>query len=233
MRRSFIVPSPNRDNLTRWATDVHNFLRDATSGAVDPQTILMQRQVGGEKPTTDGLLMWDQDGYPVVSKDNAWHRLAVADYDYGVGNALFNRVTQITAAAVNTAYAIQFDAPVFATGISRATGNLTRIVFANAGLYRLSFTAQIASSSASTIEFRFWPRVNGTDISGSTMVASLHNNGATIVVSRDSLFQFAAGDYIEAMWATDSTNGFLEAHAATAYAPASPSVTMAINRVLT
>lgn len=233
MRRSFIVPSPNRDNLTRWATDVHNFLRDATSGAVDPQTILMQRQIGGEKPTTDGLLMWSESGYPVVSKDNAWHRLAVADYDYGVGNALFGRATSVTAAAVNTAYAIQFDAPAFATGISRDPANLTRIVFANAGLYRLSFTAQISSSTSSALEFRFWPKVNGTNISGSTMVASLHNNGGTIVVSRDSLFQFAAGDYIEAMWATEDINGFLEAHAATAYAPASPSVTMAINRVLT
>ena len=233
MRRSFIVPSPNRDNLTRWATDVHNFLRDATSGAVDPQTILMQRQIGGEKATTDGLLMWDQDGYPVVSKDNAWHRLAVADYDYGIGNALFGRATAVTAAAANTAYAILFDAPAFATGISRATGNLTRIVFANAGLYRLSFTAQLASSSASSVELRFWPRVNGTNVGGSTMVGSLHNNGATTVISRDSLFQFAAGDYLEAMWATSSTSAFLEAHAATGYAPASPSVTMAINRVLT
>jgi hypothetical protein len=233
VRRSFIVPSPNKDNITRWATDVHNFLRDATSGSVDAQTVLLQRQIGGEKATTDGLVMWDQDGYPVVSKDDAWHRLAVKDYDYGVGNALFGRATAVTAAASNTAYAIQFDAPVFATGISRDPANLTRIVFASAGLYRLSFTAQMASSSGFTVEFRFWPKVNGTNVGGSTMVGSVHNNGATTVLARDSLFQFAAGDYLEAMWATSSTNGFLEAHAATAYAPASPSVTMAINRVLT
>lgn len=233
MRRSFIVPSPNRDNLTRWATDVHNFLRDATSGSVDPQTILMQRQIGGEKPTTDGLLMWSESGYPVVSKDNAWHRLAVADYDYGVGNALFGRATSVTAAAVNTAYAIQFDAPAFATGISRDPANLTRIVFENAGLYRLSFSAQISSSTASIVHFRFWPRVNGTSYAGSTMVGTLNNNGGTIVVSRDSIFQFAAGDYLEVMWATDHLSGFLEVHAATAYAPASPSATLAINRIIT
>ena len=233
MRRGFIVPSPNRDNLPRWATDVHNFLRDASSGAVDAQTILLQKQIGGEKATTDGLVMWDQDGYPVVSKDNAWHRLAVEGYDYGVGNALFGKAATVTAAAVDTAYAIEFDAPAFATGISRAVGNLTRIVFANAGLYRLSFTAQISSSSASMIHFRFWPKINGTNATGSTMVATLQSNGGTMVVSRDSIFQFAAGDYLEAMWATDNTNGFLENHAATAYAPASPSATIAINRVIT
>ncbi len=233
MRRSFIVPTPNRDNITRWATDVHNFLRDATSGSVDAQTILLQKQIGGEKATTDGLVMWDQDGYPVVSKDNAWHRLAVEGYDYGVGNALFGKAATVTAAAVDTAYAIQFDAPAFATGISRAVGNLTRLVFANAGLYRLSFTAQISASTASTVEMRFWPKVNGANVSGSTMVASQHNNGGTTVVARDSLFQFAAGDYFEAMWATDNINGFLEAHAATAYAPASPSAALAISRVIT
>lgn len=233
MRRSFIVPSPSKDNLPRWATDIHNFLRDTSSGSVDAQTILLQRQVGGEKATTDGLIMWDEDGYPVVSKDDAWHRLAVADYDYGTGNALFGKATTVTAAAANTAYAIQFDAPAFATGVSRDPSNLTRIVFANAGLYRLSFTAQTTSSSSSAVELRFWPKVNGANVGGSTMVSSLHSNGATTVVARDSLFQFAANDYLEAMWATDSTNGFLEAHAATAYAPASPSVTMAINRVLT
>lgn len=233
MRRGFIVPSPSKDNLPRWATDIHNFLRDSSSGSVDAQTILLQKQVGAEKATTDGLVMWSQAGYPVVSKDDAWHRLAVADYDYGVGNALFGRATSVTAAAADTAYAIQFDAPAFATGISRSPTNLTRIVFANAGLYRLSFTAQISSSSASMIHFRFWPRVNGTNVSGSTMVATLHDNGGTMVVSRDSIFQFAAGDYLEAMWSTENTSGFLEVHAATAYAPASPSVTMAINRVLT
>ena len=233
MRRGFIVPTPNNDNLSRWATDIHNFLRDTSSGAVEAQTVLLQHQVGGEKATTDGLLMWDQDGYPIISKDNAWHRLAVSGYDYGVGNALFGRATSVTAAAANTAYAIQFDAPAFATGISRDPSNLTRIVFANAGLYRLSFTAQISSSTASLVHFRFWPKINGTNATGSTMVATLQSNGGTMVVSRDSIFQFSAGDYLEAMWSTESTNGFLEVHAATAYAPASPSVTMAINRVLT
>jgi hypothetical protein len=186
----------------------------------------MQHQIGGEKATVDGLLMWDTAGYPVVSKDGVWHQLVM-----GNGYAVLNQDASITAAAANTAYAIQFDTPAFADNISLSPTNPTRVVFADGGLYRVSFTAQIASSSGSTVNFRFWPRVNGTDIAGSTMVASLHNNGATIVVSRDSIFQFAAGDYLEAMWATDSTNGSLLAHTAAAYAPASPSVTMAISRV--
>lgn len=227
MKRGFIVPVPTSQNLTRWATDVHNYLRDLDNKVVEPQTVLMQHQIGGEKATVDGLLMWDAvNGYPVVSEGGIWHQLTM-----GNGHAVLVQDANITAAAANTAYAIQFDTPTFANDITLDPINTTRIVFGDGGLYRISFTAQISSSSASTIEFRFWPRVNGTNVTGSTMVASLHNNGATIVVSRDSIFQFAAGDYLEAMWATDSTSGFLEAHASTAYAPASPSATMSISRV--
>ncbi len=226
MKRNFIVPVPTNQTLMRWATDVHNYLRTSGTTAVEPETVLMQHQIGGEKATVDGLLMWDTAGYPVVSRDGVWHQLTM-----GNGHAIFAQDNNITAAAANTAYAIQFDSPTLAENISLDPTNTTRIVFGDGGLYRISFTAQIRSSSGSTVEFRFWPRVNGTNVAGSTMVASLHNNGATIVVSRDSIFQFAAGAYLEAMWATTSTNGYLEAHAATAYAPASPSVTMAISRV--
>ncbi len=226
MKRNFIVPVPTNQTLMRWATDVHNYLRTSGTTAVEPETVLMQHQIGGEKATVDGLLMWDTAGYPVVSRDGVWHQLTM-----GNGHAIFAQDNNITAAAANTAYAIQFDSPALAENISLDPTNTTRIVFGDGGLYRISFTAQIRSSSGSTVEFRFWPRVNGTNVAGSTMVASLHNNGATIVVSRDSIFQFAAGAYLEAMWATTSTNGYLEAHAATAYAPASPSATMAISRV--
>jgi len=226
VKRNFIVPVPTNQTLMRWATDVHNYLRTSGTTAVEPETVLMQHQIGGEKATVDGLLMWDTAGYPVVSRDGVWHQLTM-----GNGHAIFFQDNNITAAAANTAYAIQFDTPALAENISLDPTNTTRIVFGDGGLYRISFTAQIRSSSGSTLEFRFWPRVNGANVAGSTMVASLHNNGATIVVSRDSIFQFAAGDYLEAMWATTSTNGSLEAHAATSYAPASPSATMAISRV--
>ena len=95
----------------------------------------------------------------------------------------------------------------------------------------VSFSAQIASTSASTVNFWFWPRVNGSDVSGSTMKNALHQNGAVLVVSRSAIFNFAAGDYLEAMWAVDSTDGFLDASAATAFAPAAPASTIAITRL--
>lgn len=213
------TPPPVTANLQVWAQNIVNYLQRVASR--------LQFKPASASASDDGILLWDAaGGYPVVSKSGEWRQIILAD-----GHAIFTQDASITAAAADTAYAILFDAPAFAVDITRDPANLTRIVFGDKGLYRISFTAQIVSSSSSTIEFRFWPRVNGTNVTGSTMVASLHNNGATIVVSRDSIFQFEAGDYLEAMWATTSTSGSLLAHAATAYAPASPSVTMAISRI--
>ena len=213
------TPPPVTENLQFWAQNIVTYLRRTASR--------LQFKSVTSSATDEGVIMWDPvGGYPVVSKNDEWRQIVLAD-----GHAIFLQDANVIAAASNTAYAIEFDAPVLAKNISRSVSNPTRIVFEDGGLYRISFTAQIASTSASTVEFRFWPRVNGVDITGSTMVASLHNNGATIVVSRDSIFEFSAGDYLEPMWATTSTNGLLEAHAATAYAPASPSATMAISRV--
>lgn len=225
MKRNFIVPVPTSQTLTRWATDVHNYLRITATNAVEPETILMQHQIGGEKATVDGLLMWDTAGYPVVSKGGEWRQVVLAD-----GYAIFSQDADITAAAPDTAYKIALD-DIASEGITLTGSPATDITFLEAGLYSIAFTAQIASTSSSTVNFRFWPRVNTVDVAGSTIVASLHNNGATITVSRTAIFNFAAGDVLNAMWATDSTNGLLKAHSSTSYAPAAPSVTLAINRV--
>ena len=71
----------------------------------------------------------------------------------------------------------------------------------------------------------------GASASGSTMMNALHQNNAVLVVSRSAIFNFNAGDYLEAMWATSSTSGSLQASAATAFAPAAPASTIAITRL--
>lgn len=213
----FGVPPIGQD-LRTWGEDLRRFLArfwDNVSFKVD-----------GATPTSNGVLLWDDvNGYPVISKNNEWRQIVLAD-----GYAIFGQDADVTAAAPDTAYKIALD-NISAQGITLTGSPLTEITFVEGGLYSIAFTAQIASSSSSTVNFRFWPRVNGSDVTGSTIVASLHNNGATITVSRTAIFSFDAGDVLNVMWATDSTSGSLTAHAATAYAPAAPSVTVAINRV--
>ena len=178
-----------------------------------------------DSAAADGVLMWDREyGYPVVSKNGEWHQIVLEDGQYAGGIT-----ADQTAASINTAYALTYTSST-ADGITNGTP-ASRLVFEEAGQYMIAFSAQIASTSSSTVNFWFWPRVNGTDVSGSTMKNALHQNGSVLVVSRSAIFNFAAGDYLEAMWAVDSNTGFLHSTAATAFAPAAPASTIAITRL--
>ena len=209
---------PVGTNIFAWAEDLRRWLQRSISQLV--------YKSASAKASQDGIIMWDDiNEYPVVSKGGEFRQIVLAD-----GYAFLGQDADITAAAANTAYAITYDTPAMADGISLGTP-ASRIVFEEGGTYLLAFSAQITSTSSSTVDFRFWPRVNGSNMPGSTIRANLHQNDASFVVSRSAVFQMAAGDYLEVMWATDSTSGFLQAAAATAYAPATPSTSLSITRI--
>lgn len=214
---SRVVP-PFTTDARAWAENIRRFLGRALDvlGARDADTVASE----------DGVLLWDREnGYPVVSKDGEFRQIVLAD-----GYAFLGQDADITAASTDTAYAITYDAPQMSSGVTLGTP-ASRIMFAEGGIYLLSFSAQITSTSSSTVAFRFWPRINGTDVAGSTIVANLHQNNATTVVSRTAIFSVNAGDYLEVMWAVDRTSGYLHATAATAYAPSAPSTSLSITRV--
>jgi len=211
-----VVP-PITVDLAAWAENLRRYLGRALNQ--------LDAKDASVSAAEDGVLLWDRvNGYPVVSKNGEWRQVVLEDGRYAGGVT-----TDQTAASTNTAYALTYTSSI-AEGITNGTP-ASRIVFEEAGEYMISFSAQISSTSGSTVNFWFWPRVNGSDVAGSTMKNALHQNGATLVVSRSVIFNFAAGDYLEAMWAVDSTSGFLDATAATAFAPAAPASTIAITRL--
>ena len=213
-----VVP-PFTPDIQSWAENIRKFLGKALNQ--------LDAKDQYSSASEDGVILWDRTNkYPVVSKDGEFVQIVLED-----GHANLIRTTDLTAAAINTAYAIQYDTPTGNEGITLDGTDPTKIVFAEGGEYLLMFSAQISSTSSSTVNFYFWPRLNGTDATGSTMVNALHQNNATLVVSRAAKFDVAAGDYLQVMWAVDSTQGFLDARAATAFAPAAPATTLAITRM--
>jgi hypothetical protein len=180
---------------------------------------------GQDTPSENGIILWDDvNGYPVVSKDGVFRQIILEDGHYN-GSITSN----VTAASADTAYALTYTSTL-AEGITNGTP-ASRIVFAEAGYYQVSFSAQISSTSGSDVKFYFWPRLNGVDATGQTIINTLHNNGASVVTSRTAAFEVSAGDYLEAMWAVNSTAGFLEAASATAFAPSAPASTISIVRL--
>jgi hypothetical protein len=219
---SRIIPPYTNDPKT-WAENIRRYLARTMDqlAARDPSAAASE----------NGVLLWDRDNkYPVVSLDGEWRQLVIAN-----GFAFLTRATDVTAAASNTAYPIVFDAPTagYSDGITLgASPNQSRIIFEESGVYYLTFTAQILSSSGSQIDFWFWPRINGVDVPMGATRASLHDNTATKPVTKGAVFTVAAGDYIEAYWATnDHVRGTLEAFPATAFSPATPAVSLSITRI--
>ncbi len=180
-----------------------------------------------DNPSAAGIFLWDDvNEYPVVSYNHEFRQIVMEG-----GHAKFIRTTDQTAASANTAYSITYAAPTNKYKIDRDTTNNERIVFEEKGEYLLNFTAEITSSSASDVKFYFWPSKNGTNLSNLTVIKTIHNNGGILTASRSFLLELDADDYIEMKWAVNSTNGSLNASAATAFAPASPSSTLAITRI--
>ena len=213
----FGIPPVGADYST-WANDLRRWLARTWDN--------LTFKDAAASATQDGTLLWDPaGGYPVVSKDGAWRQIVLAD-----GYAIFSQDVDITAAAADTAYKVALD-NIASQGITLTGSPLTEITFVEGGLYELAFAAQVSSTSSSTTTFRFWPRINGSDVPGSTIVSSLHNNDATTVVSRTSIFTVTAGAVLNVMWAVSRVQGYLHAQPATAYAPVAPSITLNITRV--
>ena len=212
-----VVP-PITFDLSAWAENMRRYLgkalnqldaKDATASAAE-----------------DGVLLWDRiNGYPVVSKNGEWRQVVLED-----GHGDFYIAADVTAASANTEYKLTYTAEASNSGITLGTP-ATRIVFEEAGEYVIAFSAQISSTSGSTVHFYFWPSVNGTDINNSAMTTALHQNNATLITSRTQIFTVAANDYLEVNWMVDSTAGFLNATAAASPVPNIPASTLSITRL--
>ena len=177
-------------------------------------------------PAENGVILWDNvNGYPVVSKNGEFRQIVLED-----GHADFMKTADVVPAVANTAYKLTYDAPTGNDGITQGTP-ASRIVFEEAGQYVISFSAQISSTSASTVHFYFWPSVNGVNVADSALTTALHRNNATVVTSRTQIFTLAANDYLEVNYMIDSTSGFLNYTAASSPVPAIPASTLAITRL--
>ena len=214
---SFYGVPPISADLRVWAEKFTNWIQSTRS--------FLTHRRDYDSAAEDGVLLWDRTNvYPVVSKNGEWRQIVLEDghYDGTIS-------TDQTAASTNTAYALTFTEDL-AEGITNGTP-ASRLVVDEAGQYSVTYSMQMASTSASTVRMWFWVRVNGTDVPKSAMENTLHQNGSTLVVTKSAILQLSAGDYIEVMWATNSTSGYLEAVAATAFAPATPSATISIARL--
>jgi hypothetical protein len=142
----------------------------------------------------------------------------------------FARTTDQVAGSINTAVAVVFDTTEVANGIALGTP-ASRLVAASSGLYSFAVNFQVLSNSASSKNGWFWFRKNGVDIADSSNRLTLSANSEYSILHKTDFISLNASDYVEIMFAVDDTNLWLDASAATAFAPAAPAVLVAVTQV--
>jgi hypothetical protein len=221
------LPPPPHGNLwTDWGERLNEYL-----GRIRDKLTF---KTSDSRATQDGVLLWDAAiDHPVVSIDGEWVPLGYGlnEPDQGYGYGAFVDYNDHTAAATETAYALTWGTEVYSNGVAIDDTVTSRINFTNSGKYYIHFTAQLNSQSANAKTFWFFPKINGTEISGSTMRITLHDNDEAKTIARAAIFEVSAGDYLEAFWAVDSTDTALKAYAAESFCPAVPSITLMVKSV--
>lgn len=141
----------------------------------------------------------------------------------------FSKTADATPAAINTAYVITLDTTGISDGVSLVSSS--RITVDYAGLYKLNAGYQLRSSAASQKNIWLWIRKNGSDVAYTSRIQTLALNGGYTDVRISEFLSLQANDYIELMWAADSTSISLKAAAATAFAPAAHSVRASLTQI--
>jgi hypothetical protein len=145
--------------------------------------------------------------------------------DYGA----FASTADQTLAAINTATAITLNTTSSSNGVTLTSGS--RLNVAQAGFYAVALSLQLQSNSSNAKTIYVWLRKNGVDVPVSTRAFTNDINNGETPLAVSYTISLAASDYVELYWAANSTDVTLNALAASAFAPAAPSVTVTVTQV--
>ena len=134
-----------------------------------------------------------------------------------------------TLGATNTATAVTFSATTAAQGVGLSTSS--RVLPGVGGVYRVSLIVQLDKTAGGDSPMWLWLRKNGTDLANSAVSCRVKGPDGEVTITTSLTLALGATDYIEAMWASDSTDVILSATAATAFSPAGPSAILTITQV--
>jgi hypothetical protein len=143
--------------------------------------------------------------------------------------------TNQTAAAVNTPQAITINSADTANnGVS--VGLTSRVTFANAGVYSITFSIQFTNTSTSNGSTQVWLRKNGTDIADTNSHYDVPDKqGSSFsseILTVNYVLNLAASDYIQVYWQTATTSVQLETLAASGTYPRTPSIILTAAQVM-
>ena len=148
--------------------------------------------------------------------------------------ASFYDITHQSATA-NTATAMTVNTTSIARGISLVSGS--RFTVSRKGTYNVQFSAQLLNQDSAEHNVSIWLRKNGSDVADSctdiTVPARHGSFDGASVAAWNFFIDVLAGEYVQLMWSTPSTQVLVDYTAArtTPVRPAVPSLIVTINEV--
>lgn len=104
---------------------------------------------------------------------------------------------------------VLFNNTSFSNGV-RASSDFTKLYFDYPGIYNLQFSAQLLNFTTSEDNVTMWFRKNGVDIANSASIEQVNSkhgsNPGAAIMTVNILEEFAAGDYMNLAWASDTGN---------------------------
>ena len=144
--------------------------------------------------------------------------------------AVISKTSDQTPAAIDTAYGVTFDSIQIGNGVTIGSP-ASRIIVPVSGLYQFVATIQLSSGSSSAKNVWVWWRKNGTDVPNSARIVTSDINNGYVPISITEAISLDANEYVELMFAADSTAVTIDSVASTAFAPAAPAVSLEVTQV--
>lgn len=136
------------------------------------------------------------------------------------GSFYDTNATQV-AANTTTAYPIKINSTSEANGVSiqnDGSGNPSLITFAYSGTYNIQYSLQFTSIDSSIHNVNVWLRKNGqtdafnlADTNSQYAIIGSHGGiNGQMIAAVNYVLTVSAGDYLQLMWQTESTNVYIE-----------------------
>jgi hypothetical protein len=114
-----------------------------------------------------------------------------------------------------------------------SSGNYSKIIFANAGVYNIQFSAQVSDiNNPSNSALDIWFRKNGIDIPESNTRVNVDNQNSFVVAAWNFMLQLNANDYVQIMMTSPDSGIILVAVNNLITKPNIPSVIVTVQQVM-
>jgi len=141
----------------------------------------------------------------------------------------FYDTTTQTIVAVNTAQPVTFNTTDSSDGVRLRSPSTSEVEVDTEGLYNFQVSIQLDCTGGSNREVWVWVRKNGADIPNSACYVTIQNNNSELLQAFNLFANMKAGDYVQFMWAVGNTDAQLATFAASAFAPAVPSIILTVS----